>query len=185
MHIEVKKISLVRFIGASLILISLFSSIFLDFFLLDNWLLFSFNILIVVPWILFSFFLKLEINFFKQNIIKVLLILIGLSLIFTVIGLILSADLIMGILFFTLSISTLLITICWHFSISIYKREKLFAILACIGYSCVSLFVRISLLIPRFGPITSVTPLFLLLLGFLLIISIELYMKRKGLLKYI
>jgi len=185
MRIEIKKIGLYRFIGASLILIGLFTSLFLDYFVLNNWILFFIIITINVMWLFLSIVLKLEIVFFKDNLTKILLLLGVSSIVLTIIALFFSVNPFIRILILTLPISTFLLTVCWHFSISIYKKEKVISILTGIGYVSLSIFFKIHILIIQFGIITSITPIFLVIVGFLMIILTELHMKRKGLLKYL
>jgi len=185
MRVEIKKIGLYRFIGASLILIGLFTSLFLDYFVLDNWILFFIIITIDFLWLFLSIVLKLEIIFFKDNLTKVLFLFSVTSVVLTIIALLFSVNSFISILIIILPISTFLLTVCWHFSISIYKKEKVISILTGLGYVSLSIFFKNLSLIIQFGIITSITPIFLVIVGFLMIILTELQMKRKGLLKYI
>jgi hypothetical protein len=185
MKIQIKKIGLIRFAGAFLILVGLFSSIFLDFFILDAWFVSLITIIIEIPWILLSIFIKLEINYFKENLKFISIVLYVFFIIFVIFGLFLSPNISTAIYFILILSSTFLLTACWHFSISIYKKEKIIAILGGIGYGIMSMFCRFIELGLLFGPITSLTPVFLVSIGFILIIAIEYYMMRKGLLKYV
>lgn len=185
MKIQIKKIGLLRFAGAFLILVGLFSSIFLDLFILDTWIVPLIALLIEMPWILLSIFIKLEVNYFKENLKLISVVLYIFFIIFIVFGLLLSPNLSIAILFILILISTFLLTACWHFSISIYKKEKIIAILGGIGYGILSIFGRFNKLGVLFGPITSLTPIFLISIGFILILAIEYYMMRKGLLNYV
>ncbi|MFX0059272.1 MAG: hypothetical protein ACFE85_11105 [Candidatus Hodarchaeota archaeon] len=185
MKIQIKKIGLIRFGGAFLILIGLISSIFLDLFVLDAWIVSLITLLIEIPWILLSILIKLEINYFKENLKLISIVLYVFFIIFVVLGLLLSPNLSNALLFILILISTFLLAGCWHFSISIYKKEKIIAILGGIGYGILSIFCRFKVLGILFGPITSLTPIFLISVGFILIIAIEYYMMRKGLLKYV
>jgi len=185
MRTQIKKIGLFRFIGASFILIALFSSLFLDYFILNNWLIFLIIFITDFLWILLSFFLKLEINFFKENLLRAIIVFSIISIILTIFSLIFSFNLSFNILIITLLSSNFSIVICWHFSISIYKKEKVIALLAGLGYGCLSIIFRVNPLTAQFGFITSLTPLFLVIIGFLIIFIIEWQMKKKNLLKYI
>ncbi|MFW9937147.1 MAG: hypothetical protein ACFFD5_05820 [Candidatus Thorarchaeota archaeon] len=185
MKIEIKKIGLLRLAGACLILIGLFSSIFLDLFILDAWTVSLIALLIEIPWILLSIFIKLEINYFKENLKLISIVLYVSFIIFIVFGLLLSPNLSIAILFILILISTFCLTACWHFSISIFKKEKIIAVLGGVGYGILSIFCRFNELGILFGPVTSLTPIFLISIGFILILVIEYYMMRKGLLKYV
>lgn len=88
-------------------------------------------------------------------------------------------------LFLIIMISNFLLLVCWHYSPSIYKREKLLSIIGGISYVLVYSFLKISTLISLFGLLTGLLPLLLLFLGFVLIFSTELIMKNKGLLNYV
>ena len=183
MSIKAKKLSLIRLFGAAIILISLFSSLFLDFFVLNNWLLFLLIIFFNLPWIILSFGLKFEINYMRNNLLKISIILGILSIIITIIGIII--DLETFILFIVVLLSNFLLLICWHYSPSIYKKEKVWAIIGGISYAILTIIFILNILIYLFGILTGLIPILLLVLGFFLILLTELIMKRKGLLNYV
>jgi len=183
MSIKAKKLSLIRLFGAALILISLFSSLFLDFFVLDNWLLFLFIIFFNIPWMILSFGLKFEINYIRNNLLKILIILGIFSMVMVITGIII--DILTSILFIAVLVSNFLLLICWHYSPSIYKKEKLWALIGGVSYVILTIIFILNTLIYLFGILTGLIPLLLLSLGIFLILSIELIMKRKGLLNYV
>jgi len=183
MSIKAKKLSLVRLFGASLILIGLFSSLFLDYFVVDNILLFLLIIFFNFPWMIFSFGLKFEINYFRNNVLKISIILGILSIIIAIIGILI--DLSTSILLVVVLLSSFLLLTCWHYSPSIYKKEKVWAIIGGVSYAILTIFVKLNILIYLFGILTGLIPIILLSLGILLILSMELVMKRKGLLNYV
>ena len=183
MSIKAKKLSLIRLFGAALILISLFSSLFLDFFVLDNWLLFLFIIFFNIPWMILSFGLKFEMNYLRNNLLKISIILGILSIIIAIIGIII--DLVTSTLFIVVLLSNFLLLICWHYSASIYKKEKVWAIIGGVSYAILTIIFILNILIYMFGILTGLIPILLLSSGIFLILSMELIMKRKGLLNYV
>lgn len=178
-----KKLSLLRLLGASLILISLLSSLFLDYFILNNWFLFLIFLTFNLPWLILSIALKFEVSFLRHNLLKISIILTIFSAVMAIYGIVISHS--TTYLFLIMMISNFLLLVCWHYSASIYKREKLFSITGAVTYVLVYSFFKISILITLFGFLTGILPLLLLFLGFLLIFSTELIMKKKGLLNYV
>lgn len=183
MSIKAKKLSLIRLFGAALILISLFSSLFLDFFVLNNWLLFLFIIFFNLPWMILSFGLKFEINYLRNNLLRISILLTILSIIIAIIGIIINLE--TSPLFLVVLLSNFLLLICWHYSPSIYKKEKVWAIIGGISYAILTIFFILNILIYLFGILTGLIPILLLSLGFFLILLMELIMKQKGLLNYV
>ncbi|MFX0027182.1 MAG: hypothetical protein ACFE8M_12280 [Candidatus Hermodarchaeota archaeon] len=183
MSIKAKKLSLIRLFGAALILISLFSSLFLDFFVLNNWILFLLIIFFNLPWMILSFGLKFEINFLRNNLLKISIILGILSIILAITGILI--DLKTYSLFIVVLLSNFLLLICWHYSPSIYKKEKVWAIIGGLSYAILTIIFILNILIYLFGILTGLIPILLLLLGSFLILSMELIMKRKGFLNYV
>lgn len=178
-----KKLSLIRLFGAFLILISLLSSLFLDSFILINWFLFLILLSFNLPWLILSISLKFEISFLRNNLLRISIILAIFSTVMAIYGILISHSI--TFLFLIIMISNFLLLVCWHYSPSIYKREKLLSIIGGISYVLVYSFLKISTLISLFGLLTGLLPLLLLFLGFVLIFSTELIMKNKGLLNYV
>jgi hypothetical protein len=178
-----KKLSLMRLFGACLILISLLSSLFLDFFVLNNWILFLILSFYNLPWLTLSIFLKFEINFLRNNLFKIIIILGINSGVMAIFGALISHS--STLLFLGIIISNFLILVSWHYSPSIYKREKILSVTGGITYIILFILCKFAILVYLFGFLTSLLPILLVFLGFLLIFSTELIMRRKGLLNYV
>lgn len=180
--IKGKKLSVMRLIGAFLVLIGLITTIFLDYFVLSNWLVFLILIISYLPWTVLSFSLKFEINYIKANILKISIIFGVYSIIFTIIGIILASNI---LLFITVLISNFLVLVCWHYLPSIYKKEKLFAIIAGITFIILNLTAKINPLVLQFGWLTGIISILIVSAGICLTLIIEQVMKSKGLLNYV
>lgn len=184
MGIQAKRESLFRIIGMIQILISFTISIFFDFFVLNSPLMYFLLILIVLSYMILSIFLKLEINFFVGNFLKILVILCIFSMCLIFVGIFFCSNYPTFLKFIFLVISNILIILCWHFSLSLYKNEKLIFFFCGIGYILLSLIFGVKILIIKIGGYALI-PLILLPLGISFIMISEMNMKKKGLLKYI
>ena len=181
MSIQGKKEGILRILGSFLILIGFILSIIFNIFTLNNFILFLVSLLIVVLPFLVSTLLKLEQDFivkYSKSILFILSILIVILNVFT-----LPAYSSLNIINFVLiECSDLLLISCWHFSLSIYKREKIIFVLSGAGYFDLNIILWFSL--TQILIITIFQSL-IFYVGFFLIISAELIMKKKGLLNYI
>jgi hypothetical protein len=81
--------------------------------------------------------------------------------------------------------SNLLLIICWHFSLSIYKKKKLIFIFSGTGYCIITFILWLANFVSYSFLVFILIPLVLVLIGILLIVVAELSMKKKGLLNYI
>ena len=171
--------------GMVLILFGLILSIIFDAFVLNYAILFAFILVIALSWFVLIVFLKLEKDFFVDNAFKVSIVLIALSSILIIMGFFVGSSELNAFNFAFLSISNILIILSWHFSLSIYKKQKILFILGTIVFCIFTLIFRISSLMIQFGYFLSLTPLLLVVLGICLIIIAELRMKKKGFLNYI
>jgi len=184
MSIQGKKEGICRIVGSILILIGFILSLILDYFILNNLLLYLFVILIVVPPFLLSILLKLERDFIVKNSSKLLLLLVIESIVLS--ALIFAFFDIFLILKFVLTVSSLLLLISsWHFSLSLYKNNKLIFIIGGFGYFILNFFLCLRIFNLDNLFIFNLFPSVITLLGLLLIIVAELIMKKKGLLNYI
>jgi hypothetical protein len=183
--IQAKKEGLMRIGGMVLILFGLILSIIFDSFLLNNVMLFSFVLLIVISWFVLIILLKLEKDFFVNNAVKLSIILLALSVIFIIMDFFISSTDSNALYFAFLSISNILIVLSWHFALSIYKKQKIFFILGSVIFCIFTLIFRIGPLVILFGLFLGLTPLLLVAFGICLIIIAEFRMKKKGFLNYI
>ena len=183
MSIQGKKEGFCRLIGTTLIFIGLVLSILFNYFILTNSPLYLLFILICIPPFILSIFLKLERDFIVKNSSKILLIIVSIS-----ISLIITATYFFSflmIIFALIVSSNLLLVSCWHFSLSLYKKNKLIFIFSGLGYCIINLFLWFSNFVLNNLLVVILLPLLLALVGILLIIVAELSMKKKGFLNYI
>ncbi len=181
MVIKAKGRTFLRLLGATFILIGLIISILFSFTLLDNSFVSLMVILIIFPWFLFSIFLKLEIDFFTTNIKRILILTMIYSLI--LIFLTFLQEFSSGILLSFYSFTLLLLLVCWHFSLSIYKKEKVIFVISGSVYmiNILSFSSQLFLLNPPIFILNIVIVCF----GILSIIIIEISLRKKGFLTYI
>jgi len=163
MSIKGKTESISRFVGSILILISIVLEMCLSILILNNLLINLMLILTTVPPFVVSIFLKLEKDFFVKNarvlsylLLIELIVLNSIIIAYYNIFLVLSA--------IRLSNSIILLIICWHFSLSIYKKNKI------IFFICGTCFVFLNL--PLFLDSISFSHLFII--NLILIISVSL-----------
>lgn len=179
--IKGKKEGLLRVLGMVLILISVLASIIFDFFLLDL-IAYVLTIIVLIPWFLLIVVLKLEKDFFVENMSKLFIGLGIYSAIIIIIGSIIGLS---ATLFFIVAIiSNILIIFCWHFALSIFKKEKIIFLIGGIGYCVLTAMFRVLLFI-GLNLFLGIAPLLLVALGIILIIIAEMRMKKKGLLNYV
>jgi hypothetical protein len=183
MSIQGKKEGICRLIGTTLILIGLVSSILFNYFILNNSLLYLLFILIGIPPFLLSIFLKLEQDFIVKNSLKILLVIVTINISLIITAVFFSSFLM--ILFALIVSSNLLLVSCWHFSLSLYKKNKLIFIFSGLGYCIINLFLWFANFILNNLFFVILLSLLLVLIGIMLIIVAELSMKKKGLLNYI
>jgi hypothetical protein len=185
MSIQAKKESILRVGGMSLIFFSLVFSIILTFYNISNFFLYVGLLTIILPYFSFTLCLKLEISVIVENKVKIVIILAALSIFLFNLFLMLcntSSELPM---FIFLIILDLLLLVCWQFSLSIYKKEKMLYGIGGIGtvffYSIVCIFSYFS---QAFWYLNLIV-LLLFSIGFLSILISERILIKKSLLKYI
>ena len=175
MSIEAKKEGILRLIGSVLILISLFPTVFLDILILNCPIVTYIIISTISPWMLLFILAKLE----KEIVVEYFLYYVIFALVFTggliLIGLNACIGTDFRIYFILITISYVLLLFCWHYALSIYKKEKIIFIISGIGY--------VILRIPLF--MWQLIEIIIFIVGFCLIIIAERKMKKKGMLNYI
>jgi len=180
--IKGKKESLLRVLGMVLILFGVLASIIFDFFIIDTGL-YILTVLAFLPWFFLIVLLKLEKDFFVENMAKFFIALSIYSVVIIIIGVI-GASPALVILFIILVISNILIIFCWHYALSIFKKEKMIFLIGGIGYCVLAIIFKMSLFL-LLGIILGLAPILFVILGIFLIIIAEMRMKRKGLLNYV
>jgi hypothetical protein len=180
--IKGKKESLLRVLGMGLILIGLIASIIFDFFILST-TLYILTLVIFIPWFILIVLLKLEKDFFVDNMSKFLIVLGIFFVVIIIISMIISPT--NALVFVFLGISDILVLFCWHFALSIFKKEKLIFLLGGIIFSIITAIFRLSILITNIGLLLGVSSLLLIIIGMLAILLAEIRMKKKGLLNYV
>ncbi|MBY8988469.1 MAG: hypothetical protein KGD61_08440 [Candidatus Lokiarchaeota archaeon] len=184
MSIKGKKESASRFGGSILILISIVLELCLGLMILTNLLLNLTLILIIVPAFMFSILLKVEQDFIVKNVTKFLILLL-LEIILLSIVILAFYSGVLTIKFYVVSSSNLLLIICWHTSLSLYKNKKIIFFISGIGYFIVNILIWLNSILFPYLYITNLLLKLMVLLGIFLIIIAELIMKKKGWLKYL
>ena len=184
MGIKGKKEGIYRLLGSILLLISLVLGLLLGFLTLNNLLLSITLILITVPPFALSILLKLEQDFFVNNAKRFLyLLLIENIVVNSIIFAFYNTS--VALTSVITSSSIILLIICWHFSLSIYKKNKIIFFICGVSYILVNTPILLDSVSAYHLFIINLILLIILSLGLLLIISAELIMKKKGWLKYI
>jgi len=184
MSIKGKKEGIYRLLGSILLLISFVLALLLEFLTLNNPLLSITLILITVPPFVLSILLKLEQDFFVNNAKNILylfiienIVLNSLIIAFYSASIALNAVITSG--------SYILLLICWHFSLSIYKRNKIIFFICGFSYFIIQFLTLLSSFSVSQSFIINLILIIIVCFGLTLIISAELIMKKKGWLKYI
>ena len=184
MNIKGKKEGIYRLLGSFLLLISLVLALILGFLTLNNPLLSITLISITVPPFVLSILLKLEQDFFvnnAKNLLYLLLIenIVVNSLMVTFYSTSLALTTVIT------SSSNILLLICWHFSLSIYKKNKIIFFICSVSYFILQFSILLSSISISHLFIINLTLIISVSLGVFLIISAELIMKKKGWLNYL
>jgi hypothetical protein len=181
MSIQGKKEGIFRLTGTILIIISLAFSMIFNYFILNNSVLYLILILINVPPLILSILLKLELDVITKNSLKFIFTISTIFLSLIIVTIFFHSFLMIK---FVLIVSSNLL-ICWHFSLSIYKKKKLIFIFSGTGYCIIIFILWLANFVSYSFLVFILIPLVLVLIGILLIVVAELSMKKKGLLNYI
>ena len=185
MSILAKKEGFFRVLGTIIILIGLILSLILDFFIFNSALYYFIIIITLIPVIFLVICFKLEWSIIRNNTSAFFLILVFYLSLMIIISTLISPNDSYILPFVIIILSNILFLLCWHFSFSIYKKEKKLFIITGSGYILISIFYKLGSLITQLGFYISIIPVFLLIIGMCLIIIVETRMKKKGLLNYI
>jgi len=181
MGIKAKGRTVLRLIGTILILFGAISTVVFNIGFFYNFITYIIIFSILLPWLLFSTFLKLEYTFFIENHRKVILLLIIYSIMLIILSII--SDINHGVLVILEVLTSLLVISCWHFSLSIIRKEKIiFALSGILYLVCKVIFIwQVSFLQ---HPII-ITEVILIFFGFMVILLVEFTLRKSGFLKYI
>lgn len=185
MSIQAKKENLLRVGGMVLILVGLVFSIILAYLNLGNFFLYLSFLIITLPFLAFSICLKLEKRLIVENRFKILILLSVLSTILSIIFLIVNFHDSKSLRYVFLTFTNFLILIFWHFSLSIYKKEKIIYTIAGSGAITFYFIIYVDSYLSQSEWYLNLIVLVILSLGFSSIIISERMMVRKGLLKYV
>lgn len=180
--IKGKKESLLRVLGMGLILIGIICSILFDFFILSM-TLYVLALVIIIPWFVLIVLLKLEKDFFIDNMTKLIIILTIFSAVIIFISMFINPA--TALLFVFLQVSNISILFCWHFALSIFKKEKMIFLIGGIVFCIISAIFRVFILLAIIGIILGLSSLLLIILGMLAVLLAEMRLKKKGLLNYV
>ena len=184
MSIKGKKEGIYRILGSIILLISLILAMLLGLLRLNNLLLSMSLILITIPPFFLSILLKLEQDFFVNNAKNVLyLLLIENIVLNSIIFAFYGVSMVLNVVI--TSTSNILLLICWHFSLSIYKKNKIVFFICGVSYFISQFLILLGSISISHLFIFNLTLLISVSLGLFLIITAELIMKKKGWLNYI
>jgi hypothetical protein len=184
MGILAKRKFFLRFVGAFIILLGIVLSIIFDYFLL-NILTFLFSVFPIL--ILFSFIacLKIEVKYVREHYF-IISVIVSISLIMIIItGCLFGVIESISLLYLLITSSNILISISWHYSLTIYRNKKILAIAGYSLSSILTIFIRSSYSNNLFDLVLSLIPLMMIICGLLIIIITELRMRKKGFLNYL
>ena len=184
MSIKGKKEGIYRLLGSILLLISLVLSMLLGFLTLTHPFPSIILILITIPPFVLSILLKLEQDFFVNNAKRFLyLLLIEIIVVNSITFAFYNTFLALTTVITSSSI--ILLIICWHFSLSIYKINKIIFFICGISYILINIPILLDSISISHLFMINLTLIISVSLGLFLIISVELIMKKKGWLNYI
>ena len=178
MSLKAKRKTLLRIIGSIFILVGLILSIIYNLILnMDPIQV----IILITPWIFLSTSLKLEFSLAMNN--KTMIILLFSIYTVGIYVLTIFWNPLNFINLFCIVDLTLALLVCWHFSLSIYRKQKIYFIMGGVIYIIITFFYRIHL--GFLYCLELIIELILVSFGIILILFIEYILYRKGYLNYI
>lgn len=179
-----KKFATLRYIGNGILLISFIYMLILDFLIRASPLSIIYEACMIFIWVFYISLLKMETTVVKSRMLISFVSFIGISIIISLIFLFYESN-----AQFCLNIldimPTILLIMAWHYSISIFKKEKIIFILLLLLVLLLSLFNKIWVYISIYGGFIGLFPYFLILSGMSCILLAEEALKRSGLLNYV
>ncbi|MHA1724685.1 MAG: hypothetical protein ACTSXH_07560 [Promethearchaeota archaeon] len=185
MSIQAKKEGLLRYLGMGLILLGSILSIIVDTVILVPILHVALFIILTIAWLALIALLKLEVDFIIDNFFKIMLVLGIISVILIIIGSFSTTVVSFRTSFIFIVISNITLLMAWNYSLSIYKRQKLFSIIGIIFYLVITILYRYALVTTSTLLVVEILANILVVVGLISIILGEGLMKKKKLLNYI
>ena len=174
-----------RLFGNVLFLIGIIFTIIFDFFILQNLLVYFLLVLSVGLHFSLIIGFKFELKFLDDNRLTILTILTIFIVIFLLIGSILIQELSRSLIFLFLTLSNSLGMICWDFSLSIFKKKKWVFIVGSLIYISTLILFRFPVLMKNYSFIVFILPLIFVTIGTGTILSAEIKLIKKKLIKFI
>ena len=178
MSLEAKKEGTLRILGNGLIILGLILTAIQDLLTFNCSIIPYIIVFSIGAWLCLFVLAKFEVEIVVDYFLHYLILLVLFTAGLIIIGLNACIASKLKLDFIFRIISLVLIMVCWHYSLSIYKKEKIISILTLIGYLIITLIFRLE-------EIWSLISLFLICGGFVIILGAEWIMKRKQMLRYI
>lgn len=174
----------IRVFGMILFLTGIIFTVILDFYILQDTLVFLLSIVIFLLSLSTVIGFKLELKLFIEKKSYLLIILVIFSTIILIFGSLLSLKQTKIHLFLLLNLSNSIVIVSWHYSLSFYRKKKLSFIIGSVVYIIISLIIRYTTLMKLLGFI-GLIPFILITFGIGSIITSEGILYKKKLLKYV
>ncbi|MBN1217236.1 MAG: hypothetical protein JXA99_17580 [Candidatus Lokiarchaeota archaeon] len=139
----------------------------------------------IIPFFIYIILTKIEAEFLKKKEELYLATSVIVSTFFFILSIYNINQLDITFLFFLSTISNYLYIICWNYSLSIYRKEKLISIINGICFCILTGIFKNKINISKLAMLFYFISIIFLALGFLIIIIIEIIMKKTHLLKWI
>ncbi len=173
-----------RVFGMILLLIGIIFTVILDFYILQDTIVFLLSIGIFFLSLSIIIGFKLELKLFIEKKSNLLIIMVIFSTIILIFGSLLSLKQSNIHLFLLLSLSNSIVIVSWHYSLSFYRKKKFIFIIGSVAHITISLIIRHTALMKLLGFI-GLIPFILITFGIGSIITSEGILYKKKLLKYV